>query len=76
MFTVSFVYYLVRSEQWVQLQSSFELDTHLYIITSIASNEVNVENTNVSGSDEVLDLNFPVSVNPLALLVQIEHMDG
>ena len=41
----------------------------------MASNEVNVENTNMSGSDEILDLNSPVSVNPLALLVQNEHVD-
>ena len=42
----------------------------------MASNEVNVENTNTSGSDEILDLNSPVSVNPLVLLVWIEHADG
>ena len=42
----------------------------------MASNEVNVENTNASGSDEILDFNSPVSMNPLVLLVQIEHVNG
>ena len=42
----------------------------------MVSNEVNVENTNLSGSDEILDLNSLVSVNPLVLLVQIENVDG
>ena len=48
----------------------------MYTITSIASNEVNVENTNASGSDEIADLDSPVTVNPLVLLVRIEHVDG
>ena len=42
----------------------------------MVSNEVNIENTNMSGSDEILDLDSPVSVNPLVLLVQIKHVDG
>ena len=54
----------------------FELNTCVYIITSMASNEVDVENTNVNGSDEISDLNSPVSMNPLVLLVRIEHVDG
>ena len=48
----------------------------MYIITSMVSNEVDVENTNVSGSDEISDLNSPVSMSPLVLLVQIEHVYG
>ena len=42
----------------------------------MVSNEVNVENTNTCGSDEILDLDSWVSVNPLVLLVWIEHVDG
>ena len=48
----------------------------MYINTSIASSEVNVENTNVSGSDEITDLDSPTTVNSLVLLVRIEHIDG
>ena len=42
----------------------------------MASNEVNIENTNGSGSDEITDLDSPVTMNPLVLLVRIEHVDG
>ena len=42
----------------------------------MASNEVNVENTNVSGSDEISDLDPPITINLLVLLVRIEHVDG
>ena len=42
----------------------------------MASSEVNVENTNMSGSDEITDLDSSVTVNPLVLLVRIEHVDG
>ena len=42
----------------------------------MASSEVNIENTNASGSDEITDLDSSVTVNPLALLVRIEHVDG
>ena len=42
----------------------------------MASREVNVENTNASGSDEITDLDSSVTVNPLVLLVRIEHVDG
>ena len=45
------------------------------IITSMVSNEVNVENSNASWSDETSDLNTSVDVNPLVLLVWIEHVD-
>ena len=48
----------------------------MYTITSMASSEVNVENTNASRNDEVTDLNSSVTVNPLVLLVWIEHVDG
>ena len=56
--------------------SSFKFDTHVYINTSMASSEVNVENTNVSGSDEITDLDSSTTVNSLVLLVRIEHIDG
>ena len=42
----------------------------------MASREVNIENTNVSGSDEITDLDPSVTVNSLVLLVRIEHVDG
>ena len=42
----------------------------------MVSREVNVENTNVSGSDEITDLDSSVTMNPLVLLVRIEHVDG
>ena len=42
----------------------------------MASSEVNIENTNTSGSDEITDLDSSVTVNPLVLLVWIEHVDG
>ena len=42
----------------------------------MASSEVNVENTNANGSDEITDLDSLVTVNPLVLLVRIEHVDG
>ena len=48
----------------------------MYITTSMASNEVDIENSNVSGSDETSDLNSSVDVNSLVLLVWIEHVDG
>ena len=41
----------------------------------MASNEVNIENTNMSGSDKISDLNFLVSVNPLALLVPLNAVE-
>ena len=48
----------------------------MYIITSMVSSEVNIENTNMSGSDEITDLDSLVTVNPLVVLVRIEHVDG
>ena len=42
----------------------------------MASREVNIGNTNASGSDEITDLDSSVTVNPLVLLVRIEHVDG
>ena len=39
-------------------------------------NEGNTENTNASGSDEISDLDPPITINPLVLLVSIEHVDG
>ena len=42
----------------------------------MVSREVNIENTNVSGSDEITDLDSSVTVNQLVLLVRIEHVDG
>ena len=48
----------------------------MYIITSMVSNEVNVKNSNVSGSDEILGSNSVVTLNSRVLLVRIEHIDG
>ena len=42
----------------------------------MVSNEVNVENSNASRSDETSDLNSSVVVNLLVLLVWIERVDG
>ena len=42
----------------------------------MASSEVNVENTNTSGSDKITDLDSSVTMNPLVLLIRIEHVDG
>ena len=42
----------------------------------MASNEVNVKNTNTSGSDEILGSDPAVTSNSLVLLVRIEHIDG
>ena len=36
----------------------------MYTITSRASSEVNAENTNASGSDEITDLDFSVAMKP------------
>ena len=41
----------------------------------MASNEVNVENSNVSGSEDVNTDTNP-ALNSLVLLVRIEHVDG
>ena len=48
----------------------------MYIIASMASNEVNVKNSNVRGSDEILDSDSMVALNSMVLLVRIEHVDG
>ena len=41
----------------------------------MASNEVSVENSNASGGDSTpADTN--ITLNPLVLLVRIEHIDG
>ena len=41
----------------------------------MASNEVNVENSNVSGSEDIYsDTN--VMLNPMVLLVRVEHVNG
>ena len=42
---------------------------------SMASNEVNVENSNVSGSEDICT-NTYVTLNPMVLLVRVEHIDG
>ena len=42
---------------------------------SMASNEVNMENNNASGSEDTYtDTN--VTLNPMVLLVRVEHVDG
>ena len=42
---------------------------------SMASDEVNAENSNTSGSDDTYtDTN--VKLNPMVLLVRVEHVDG
>ena len=42
----------------------------------MVSNEVNIENSNVSGSDEILGSNPMVALNSMVLLVRVEHVDG
>ena len=42
----------------------------------MASSEVNIENTNVSRSDDITDLDSLTTENPVVLLVRIEHIDG
>ena len=42
----------------------------------MASSEVNIEDTNASGSDGITDLNSLATMSPLVLLVRIEHVDG
>ena len=42
----------------------------------MASNEVNIKNSNVSGSDEILGSNSMVTLNPMVLSVRVEHVDG
>ena len=48
----------------------------MYIITSMVSSEVNIENTNVSWSDEITDPDSLTTMNSLVILVRIEHVDG
>ena len=48
----------------------------MYIITSMASNEVNIENSNTSGSDQIWGSNSAVTLNSMVLLVRIEHTEG
>ena len=42
----------------------------------MASNEVNIENSNASGSDEILGSNPTAALNSMALLVRVKHVDG
>ena len=42
----------------------------------MTSSEVNIENTNVSGSDDITDLDSSTTENPMVLLVRIEHVDS
>ena len=42
----------------------------------MASNEVNVKNSNVSGSDEILSSDSVVTLNSMVLLVRVEHVNG
>ena len=42
----------------------------------MATNEVNSENSNTSGRDDILDSNSMDALNPTVLLVRIEHVDG
>ena len=41
----------------------------------MASSETNAENSNVSGSGEIID-SEPVQLNKMVLLVRIEHVNG
>ena len=41
----------------------------------MASNEVNTENSNVSGSEDIYT-NTNVTLNPMVLLVRVEHVDS
>ena len=48
-----------------------------YIYTiSMVSNENFGENSNTSGSENYDEVNDKVQVNPMVLLVRIEHVDG
>ena len=42
----------------------------------MASNEVNIENSNASGSDEILGSDSTVTLNSMVLLVRVEHVNG
>ena len=42
----------------------------------MASNEVNIKNSNRSGSDEILGSDSVVTLNSIVLLVRVEHVDG
>ena len=44
----------------------------------MASNEVNTENSNMSGSDDTPNSNSDrkIEINPMILLVRVEHVDG
>ena len=41
---------------------------------NMASNEVNIENSNVSGSEDTY-INTSVTLNPMVLLVRVKHVD-
>ena len=42
----------------------------------MALNEITGENSNASGSDDYSETNDEVQINPMVLLVRIEHVDG
>ena len=42
----------------------------------MASNEITGENSNASGGDDYSETNDEVQINPMVLLVRIEHVDG
>ena len=42
----------------------------------MASNEVNIKNSNASGSDEILGSDSAVTLNSMVLLARAEHVDG
>ena len=42
----------------------------------MASNEANIENSNTSGSDEILGFDSTVTLNPMVLLIRVKHVDG
>ena len=42
---------------------------------SMASSEVNAENSNTSGSEDTY-VDTSIALNPMVLLVRVEHVDG
>ena len=52
------------------------IDNFSIYTISMASNKNIWENSNASGSDNYSETNDEVQVNPMVLLVRIEHVDG
>ena len=67
----------LRQPQWsnTTLEPSQSILVYIYTI-SMASNKTIGENSNTSRSDNYSETNDEVQVNPMVLLVRIEHIDG